>query len=69
MAVSNTSNMSHLDKLLALREHLVQERREKVADALASSMKLAWAQDIAAVQVAIEAIDRAIADERRVEKG
>ena len=66
--MSNASNMSHLDKLLALREHLVQERREKAGDALASSMKLAWAQDIAAIQHAIDTLDRAIADERRMEK-
>jgi hypothetical protein len=61
--------MSNVEKLLALRRQLVEERREKVTDALASSMKLASAQGISALQVAIEAIDRAIADELRLEKG
>ena len=48
--MSDMSNMSNMDKLLALREHLVRERRGKVADALASSMKLAWAQDVSAIR-------------------
>jgi hypothetical protein len=59
----------HLAKLTAARSRLVTERRE-VASALTEKYKRSHTDDMRAllvqIQATIEAIDRAIADERNI---
>jgi hypothetical protein len=62
----------HIEKLIAARDKEVADRRD-VAGAMAAQHQRGHAEDmreaIILIQNAIEAIDRAIADERRVASG
>jgi hypothetical protein len=62
----------HIGKLIEAREHAVKARRDVVAGALAQPYKRGASENMQEVfvklQGVIEAIDRAIEDERRLEQ-
>jgi len=59
--------MTESKKLFVLREKLVSRRREIVDSYQTASLELLNGDDIAQIQSAIDAVDRAIADEKRAE--
>lgn len=62
----------HVGKLIEAREHAVKARRDVIAGALAQPYKRGASENMQEVflnlQGVIEAIDRAIEDERRLEQ-
>lgn len=59
--------MTESKKLLVLRDKLVSRRREIVDSFQTASIELLNGDAIARIQSAIDAVDRAIADEKRAE--
>jgi len=59
--------MTESKKLFALRDKLVSRRREIVDSYQTASVELLNGGDVAQIQSAIDAVDRAIADEKRAE--
>lgn len=59
--------MTESKKLLVLRDKLVWRRREIVDSFQTASVELLNGDVVAQIQNAIDAVDRAIADERRAE--
>jgi hypothetical protein len=59
--------MTESKKLFALREKLVSRRREIVDSFQTASLELLNGNTVAQIQNAIDAVDRAIADEKRAE--
>jgi hypothetical protein len=61
------NQMTESKKLFALREKLVSRRREIVDSFQTASLELFNGDTVAQIQDAIDAVDRAIADEKRAE--
>jgi len=59
--------MTESKKLLVLRDKLVRRRREIVDSFQSASLELLNGDVVAQIQSAIDAVDRAIADEKRAE--
>ena len=59
--------MTESKKLFVLREKLVSRRREIVDSYQTASLELLNGDDIAQIQSAIDAVDKAITDEKRAE--
>ncbi len=59
--------MTESKKLFVLRDKLVSRRREIVDSYQTASVELLNGGDVAQIQSAIDAVDRAIADEKRAE--
>jgi hypothetical protein len=59
--------MTESKKLLVLRDKLVSRRREIVDSFQTASVELLNGDAVAQIQSAIDAVDRAIVDERRAE--
>jgi hypothetical protein len=59
--------MTESTKLLVLRDKLVSRRREIVDSYQKAPVELLNGGDVAQIQSAIDAVDRAIADEKRAE--
>jgi hypothetical protein len=59
--------MTESKKLFVLRDKLVSRRREIVDSFQTASVELLNADAVAQIQRAIDAVDRAIADEKRAE--
>jgi hypothetical protein len=61
--------MTELDKLISLRRNLVSRRRVLVANLQNTAPGQLSGESIARIQSAIEAVDRAIEEERRSSSG
>jgi hypothetical protein len=61
--------MTELDKLITLRRNLVSRRRVLVASLQNTAPEQLTGKSIARIQSAIEAVDRAIEEERRFSSG
>jgi len=59
--------MTESKKLFVLRDKLVSRRREIVDSYQTASVELLNGGDVAQIQSVIDAVDRAIADEKRAE--
>lgn len=57
--------MTQIEKLMTLREKLVARRRVLVEGSLSATAQQLTGETFAKVQSAIDAVDRAIEDERR----
>ena len=59
--------MPESNKLIVLRDKLVSRRRAIVESLQSASVELLTADDISRIQNEIDAVDRAIAEEKRAE--
>jgi hypothetical protein len=59
--------MPESNKLIVLRDKLVSRRRAIVESLQSASVELLTAEDISRIQSEIDAVDRAIAEEKRAE--
>jgi hypothetical protein len=61
------NKMPESNKLIVLRDKLVSRRRAIVESLQSASVELLTAEDISRIQSEINAVDRAIAEEKRAE--
>jgi hypothetical protein len=59
--------MPESNKLIVLRDNLVSRRRAMVESLQSASVELLTAEDISRIQSEIDAVDRAIVEEKRAE--